>query len=80
MSFIASKSASFIIIIPNIFRDRRISLAPKMFENLRCLKNWEDRHCCAFSIGIGLERVGVVGPIRRSCVMCYLQKQQKQGD
>ena len=33
-----------------------------------------------FSIGIGLERVGVVGPIRRSCAMRYLQKQQKQGD
>ena len=34
----------------------------------------------AFSIGIELERVGVIGPIRRSCTMRYLQKQQKQGD
>ena len=28
----------------------------------------------AFSIGVGFEQVGVVGPIRRSCVMRYLQE------
>ena len=31
-----------------------------------------------FPIGIGLERVGVIGPIRRSCVMGYLQKNNKK--
>ena len=31
----------------------------------------------AFSIGIGLDRVGVVGPICRSCTMRYLQEKNR---